>query len=175
MSLMFFISGLFVYPAVRRHGALNFARDRILRLGLPFAVAVCGFMPLALYPSWTLGDHSSGFTSFYGHIAHVGFQVGPPWFIWVLLFFDLVIALMLLPGQEWLVGTEKLTRKLQSHSILAFGAMVVLSAIAYLPLLSRFGFSKWTVLLTSPFAFQQARIGLYALWFVGGVHSGAFT
>ena len=50
MSLMFFISGLFAYPAIRRHGASSFSRDRLLRLGLPFAVAVCGLMPLAFYP-----------------------------------------------------------------------------------------------------------------------------
>ena len=174
MTLMFFISGLFTYPAVQRHGALNFARDRMLRLGMPFAVAVCGFMPVALYASWTLGNQSSGFASFYAHIARMGFQVGPPWFIWVLLFFDLILALLLYPGQRWLVLTEKFTRKLQTHSIIAFIAMLLLSWLAYLPLLARYGFSAWTVLFTSPFAFQQARIALYALWFVAGVLIGVF-
>ncbi len=172
MSLMFFISGVFVHPAVRRHGALTFAKDRLLRLGVPFAVAVCGFMPLALYPSWTLGTHGSGFIPFYEHIARIGFQVGPPWFIWVLLLFDLVVAILLLPGQRWLTGTESLTRRLQPHSVLAFVAMLVLSALAYLPLLSHFGFAKWTVLFMSPFAFQESRIALYALWFMAGVIIG---
>ena len=106
MSLMFFISGIFVYPAVRRHGALTFAKDRLLRLGVPFVVAVCGFMPVALYPSWTLGTHDGGFVAFYGHIARIGFQVGPSWFIWVLLLFDLVVALLLLPGRLWLTGQK---------------------------------------------------------------------
>ena len=75
MSLMFFISGIFVYPAVRRHGALTFTKDRLLRLGVPFAVAVCEFMPLALYPSWMLGTRNTGFVGFYEHIARIGFQV----------------------------------------------------------------------------------------------------
>jgi len=52
MSLMFFVSGLFAYPAIRKHGCLNFACDRLLRLGLPFAISVSVFMPLALYASW---------------------------------------------------------------------------------------------------------------------------
>ncbi len=172
MSLMFFISGLFVYPAVRRHGALAFARDRMLRLGVPFTVAVCGFMPVALYPCWMLGSQSSSFVAFYAHIARMGFQVGPPWFIWVLLLFDLVLALLLLPGRRWLTGTEAFTRRFQAHSNLAFAVMLMLSAMAYLPLLSRFGFSRWTVLFTSPFAFQEARIALYALWFLAGVIIG---
>ena len=169
---MFFISGLFAYPAVRRHGAISFSRDRLLRLGLPFAVAVCGFMPLALYPSWTLGNHPSGFASFYTNLAHLGFQVGPPWFIRVLLLFDLVLAILLYPGQQWLVSSGTFTRKLQTHSIIAFTAMLVLSGLVYLPLLSRYGFSAWTVLFTNPFAFQQARIALYALWFLTGVVVG---
>ena len=33
MSLMFFVSGLFTLPAIRKHGALGFALDRLLRLG----------------------------------------------------------------------------------------------------------------------------------------------
>ena len=120
MSLMFFISGIFVYPAFRRHGASTFAKDRLLRLGVPFAVAVCGFMPLALYPSWTLGTNNSGFVAFYEHMARIGFQVGPPWFIWVLLLFDLVVALLLFLGQRMLTGTQTVARKLEQHSVLAF-------------------------------------------------------
>ena len=172
MSLMFLISGLFVYPAVRRHGALTFAKDRLLRLGVPFAVAVCGIMPLALYPSWTLGAHSSSFFPFYGHLARTGFPVGPPWFIWVLLLFDLAVAALLMPTHSWLSKTASFACKLQPHSALTFLAMLALSAAAYLPLLSRFGFAKWTVLFISPFAFQESRIALYALWFGAGVLIG---
>jgi glucan biosynthesis protein C len=50
--------------------------------------------------------------------------------------------------------------------------MFVLAAMVYLPLLSIYGFGAWTVLFTSPFAFQICRIGLYALWFVFGVLVG---
>ena len=32
MSLMFFVSGLFVYPAPRKHGTVRFIRDRFLLL-----------------------------------------------------------------------------------------------------------------------------------------------
>jgi len=36
MSLMFFVSGLFVWPSLRRKGTGAFPRDRLLRLSLPF-------------------------------------------------------------------------------------------------------------------------------------------
>jgi hypothetical protein len=39
MSLMFFLSGLFVLKSLQRKGSEAFLRDRTLRLGLPFVVA----------------------------------------------------------------------------------------------------------------------------------------
>ena len=52
MSLMFFVSGLFTLPAIRKHGAIGFARDRLLRLGVPFIFAVMFIIPLAYYAMW---------------------------------------------------------------------------------------------------------------------------
>src|ERR1700735_3424184 len=52
MSLMFFVSGLFVYPALRWHGTWGFIRERLLRLGVPFVFAVVFLMPIAYYASW---------------------------------------------------------------------------------------------------------------------------
>lgn len=172
MSLMFFVSGLFVYPALRKHGTARFIWDRFLRLGVPFAFAVTLVMPIAYYASWQLSDHDAGFVDFYKRLAARGFIAGPPWFIWVLLFFDVVLALLLAPFKLRLEPVERFARSLRSHAVAAFSSMFVLSAIVYLPLLSIYGFGTWTNLFTSPFSFQIARIGLYTLWFVSGVLVG---
>ncbi len=173
MSLMFFVSGLFVYPALRRHGTLQFIRDRFLRLGLPFAFAVVFLMPIAYYASWQLSDQNHGFLDFYKHLASAGFAVGPPWFIWVLLLFDVLLALAIAPFHRWLPYAQRFMQSLRNHSFAAFSGMFLLSALVYLPLLARYGFGTWTVLFTSPFAFQISRIGLYALWFVFGFLVGS--
>src|SRR5262245_15338339 len=39
MSLMFFLSGLFVWPSLRRKQSLGYLRDRLMRLGLPLVLA----------------------------------------------------------------------------------------------------------------------------------------
>ena len=39
MTLMFFISGLFVWGSLQQKGAERFLRDRLLRLGVPFVAA----------------------------------------------------------------------------------------------------------------------------------------
>src|ERR1700728_1183618 len=95
MSLMFFVSGLFVYPALRRHGTWGFIRERLLRLGVPFVFAVVFLMPIAYYASWQLTGRSTGFVNFYKGLAQDRFTGGPEWFIWVLLAFGVALALLL--------------------------------------------------------------------------------
>ncbi len=172
MSLMFFVSGLFVYPALRRHGTLRFIRDRFLRLGLPFAFAVTVLMPVAYYASWQLSGRSVGFLDFYKRLAAQGFAAGPPWFVWVLLLFDVVTAVLLAPLGRWMPRIERFMQGLRKKAVATFASIFFLAALVYLPMLSHFGFGAWTVLFTSPFAFQIARIGLYALWFVFGLLVG---
>ena len=173
MSLIFLVSGLFVYPALRKHGTLSFIRDRFLRLGLPFAFAVVFLMPIAYYASWQLTGRSIGFLDFYQHLASGGFVAGPPWFVWVLLLFDIVLALILLPFQRFVPAAGRFMVKLQNHPVATFGVLYLLACAVYLPLLVRYGFSAWTNLFTSPFSFQICRIGLYALWFTFGFFVGA--
>jgi glucans biosynthesis protein C len=173
MSLMFFVSGLFVLPALRRHGTGAFLWDRFLRLGLPFAGAVLLLMPVAYYPSWQLAGHNSGFIDFYKRLATHGFAAGPPWFIWVLLFFDVVLALTLLPLQRYIPAAARFLLRFKERPVVLFAAVFVLAAVTYLPLLSRYGFGTWTNLLTSPFSFQISRFALYAMWFVFGFLVGA--
>src|SRR5262249_59495676 len=38
MQLMFFLSGLFVWPSLQRKGMRTFLQDRFLRLGVPFVL-----------------------------------------------------------------------------------------------------------------------------------------
>lgn len=56
MSLLFFISGLFVWPSLARKGARKYLVDRLKRLGLPFTVAVPLLIPLAFYPAQLTAD-----------------------------------------------------------------------------------------------------------------------
>ena len=40
MSLMFFLSGLFVPPSLARKGSITFLSDRLFRIGLPLVLVV---------------------------------------------------------------------------------------------------------------------------------------
>jgi hypothetical protein len=45
MSLMFLLSGLFVWKSLARKGPARFLRDRVLRLGVPFVVSIVVHAP----------------------------------------------------------------------------------------------------------------------------------
>lgn len=168
MPLMFLLSGLFVWPSLRRKGSLDYGRDRLWRLGMPFAVAVVSVVPLAYYPSFLLTGATIGFGEFWTAMVLRGpWPSGPAWFVGVLLLFDLAAAAVyaLLPR-----GPPAGAGKFVLRPAQCFGSLVALSAIGFLPLLMLFGAARWFSF--GPFAVQASRIGLYGVYFVSGILAG---
>ena len=101
MALMFFISGLFVWPSLERKGAGSFLRGRAIRLGLPFMVAAALIAPLAYYPTYlqTGGRAAAGFWQQWRSLGN--WPAGPAWFVWVLLAFDLIAGALFLAMPAW--------------------------------------------------------------------------
>src|SRR5436309_11728848 len=65
MAMFFFLSGLFVWPSLAHKPPGVFLRDRLLRLGLPFAVAALTVIPIAYY-SFSLRQHPEiGFSQYW--------------------------------------------------------------------------------------------------------------
>src|SRR5437764_932726 len=93
MSLMFFISGVFVWPGLARKGALAYALARGRRLGIPFALTVIFVMPFAFYPAYRAHGMNLDLLAYVQALV-VGrvWAGGPLWFIWLLLVFDLCAA-----------------------------------------------------------------------------------
>src|SRR3954463_2529960 len=65
MAMFFFLSGLFVWPSLRHKSPGLFFRDRLLRLGLPFAVAAVTVIPLAYYAIELRHHPTTGFAEFW--------------------------------------------------------------------------------------------------------------
>lgn len=168
MSLMFFISGLFVWPALKAKGARIFLRDRLLRLGLPFAAGVVFLMPIAYYPSWLAAGGAPGYLKFWLHFTlRDGWSPGPLWFIWLLLLFDAVAS-----GIFSLLRWKGLGSAVRSATK-AFLILFLVSFFAYVPMLARFGFGTWIPLFFPPLWFQLARVFLYSTWFIAGIRIGS--
>lgn len=95
MPLMFFISGLFLFRSKNKKGTKKFLYDRFKRLGIPFIVGIAFIIPIAYLPSFYLINHHFNIPLFIkDYISNQKWPVGPPWFIWILLLFNIVASLL---------------------------------------------------------------------------------
>ena len=173
IALLFFLSGLFVWPSLTRKGARNFLRDRVVRIGLPFALTVGLLMPVAHYPIYRVTAVDPGVTAYWQHWLALPFwPSGPPWFLWVLLLFDLGVAALYAFARRSGDALGRIVGKLSARPVAFVAVLVAVSGLAYVPL--ALVFTPWTWFHVGPFAFQLCRPLLYAVYFLAGVGVGAF-
>jgi peptidoglycan/LPS O-acetylase OafA/YrhL len=176
MPLLFFVSGLFVWPSLERKGATRFLLGRLIRLGIPFLIGVVVIIPLAFYPTMleiklVYGVEQS-FGQFWLDFAQRGFAPpGPMWFVWLLLAFDCLAALFYWVFGRSGVKSNRRSSPILDNSMLFALALISLSFAAYLPMRRVFAPSQW--LGIGPFQVEIVRVFLYLLYFAGGVAIGA--
>lgn len=91
MGLFFLISGLLTPAALERKGVRRFVVDRLLRLGVPFALFTLLLWPLTIYAIREPFLHRGSYWWWFIHAD--GFpDNGPLWFIGVLLIYSLGYA-----------------------------------------------------------------------------------
>lgn len=172
MAMFFFLSGLFTWPGIARKAPSVFLRDRLLRLGLPFAIAAFTVIPLAYYAIALRHDPGLSFTAFWWKTITVGpWPSGPIWFVWVLLAFDLTASLLYRVSAHLVDPGNRVSLRGFDQPAVFWLLLVVVTTIAYVPALLYFGGSKWFEL--GPFSVQASRILLYFAYFFIGVSVGA--
>ena len=173
MALMFFLSGLFFWQSLTRKGSAKFLRDRFLRLGVPFIVAAAVVSPIAYYPTWLQITHGTGTPSGFWHqwFALGQWPSGPAWFVWVLLAFDCIAALLftLVPAAGDVL--RRVTSRISRSPVVFFAVLVAASAVVYIPMAYFFSSLAWTAF--GPFTFQTSRILHYLLYFFIAIGVGA--
>src|SRR3954447_21649494 len=65
MAMFFFLSGLSVWPSLSHKAPHVFVRDRLLRLGLPFAIAAVTIIPIAYYAISLRHQPDLGFAAYW--------------------------------------------------------------------------------------------------------------
>jgi glucans biosynthesis protein C len=173
MQLMFFLSGLFVWPSLSRKGGRKFLYDRLLRLGVPFAIGLYLLMPVTYYPVYRVTAVDPSWSAFWSHwIALPFWPSGPMWFLWLLLAFNIAAAALywLAPrAGEWLGGLSATSGASPGRF---FIALVSVSALAYVPLAAVF--EPWQWVQFGPFAVQPSLAPQYAIYFFAGLGVGAY-
>jgi hypothetical protein len=172
MSLFFFLSGLFVWPSLERKGAGIFLHDRVLRLGVPFALVVALLMPLANYPTYLQTAVDRSFFVFWRHWLALPFwPCGPMWFLWLLLAADFVAAGLHRYAPRLVDALIRFSSTAGARPARYLAALAIASAIAYVPLAVVFTPSAWAAF--GPFGFQLSRPLHYAVYFFAGISVGS--
>lgn len=170
MTLFFFLSGLFVWPSLKRKGASGFLSGRVLRLGVPFAIVTGLLMPVATYPSYLQSAADPSLAAYWRHFLALPFwPSGPMWFLWLLLAGDIAAALCyrLMPRRSEALACL-LAEGMPRWRL--FGLFLA-SVLAYVPLALAFGPMQWSEF--GPFSFQLSRPVFYAVYFFAGIGLGA--
>lgn len=101
IALLFLMAGLLAAPSLHRKGTRRFVRDRLFRLGIPFAALTLILWPLLMYALYhplgaATGSYWEEFLSDEGYL-----DAGPLWFVGVLLIFSLLYAAFHAVGQSY--------------------------------------------------------------------------
>jgi hypothetical protein len=94
----FFVSGMFAPGALARKGPSGFARDRVVRLGLPWLAFVIAVWPLFMWLAYLAAGRRVSFWWEFTHRRPL-LDSGPLWFAEVLLYVSVGYALW-----TWLAG-----------------------------------------------------------------------
>ena len=172
MSLMFFLSGLFVPASLARKGSWTFLSDRLLRIGVPLVVVVAILMPIAYYPAYRVTAIDPSIEAYWRHWLALPFwPPGPQWFLWQLLALNLLAAALHWLAPRWHEGLSRWLATAGTDPIRFFVALVAASALAYIPL--ELMFSPWSWQNYGPFSFQLCRPLHYLVYFFAGYLLGA--
>jgi glucans biosynthesis protein C len=163
MPLLFLLSGLFVYPALERRGGGGFFVSRLKRLGIPFVIAAFFISPIAFWPSYLLSKTYDATPYWIRFFTVDGWLIGAPWFLWVLLSFDGIVAAVRRWTPQWIA----LLRRPAAPWVLLLG-----SAAVFVPLSIAFSIYSWATEI-GPFDVQPVRLPLYFGYFLAGVALGA--
>jgi surface polysaccharide O-acyltransferase-like enzyme len=170
MSLMFLISGLFVWRSLADKGGVRHLAGRARRLGLPFLVAAAVLAPLAYFPSYLQTGAPASWSGFWHEwLALSWWPAGPAWFLWLLLAYNLVAVALYAATARW--HDRLAAGALRARPAAVFAVLLVASALAYVPLAVTRGALSWTSI--GPFSFQTSRVVHYAVYFVAGIAIGA--
>ena len=171
MTLMFFVSGLFVWRSLGRKGSVSFLRDRLLRLGVPFLFAAIVIPPIAHFASYLQTSDEPTFGAYWrAWWALSDRPIGPVWFNGMLLVFDFTAVGLLAFAPKWGERIGALASRGDERPARFFAIVLILSALAYVPLALAYGVGTWTQ--WGLIAFQTSRPAHYFVYFIMGVAVG---
>jgi len=152
MGLFFLVSGLLTPASVSRKGPAPYARDRLLRLGVPLLLWTLTVWPAGIWVSHLAAGDPRSFRDQVLVLSDPFLDPGPMWFVGVLLIYSLVYA-----AGRWWAG-----RRGSGATVRPGGAGTPLRGRTLVAL--AVGISAATVLIRPVFPLTSAQVGQVKLF-----------
>ena len=134
IPLLFLVAGLLTPPSVERKGPGTYARDRLMRLGIPFVLFVGLIWPVLLYALYRpLGNAPGSYWAEFVGTVDESLDTGYFWFVGDLLIFSLGYA-------GWVRLRRGRPHRLPSGDVRIGHLLVLAAAVATATFLVRLGF-----------------------------------
>lgn len=176
MPVLFFVAGFFALQSLRKRGPAAFARDKVIRLGLPWAVGALLLAPLVTYMYYVSRGILRPFFDYWIHDFWGPFyQQSVYWYLGVLfaLFLGLGLAYAV-SGQ--VRGLRDVVTVPSGRFFLLVLVAIAVPALALSPLVPVYPVDAWRHAWV--LVYQPVRVPLYIGFFLLGIHarrSGWFT
>jgi surface polysaccharide O-acyltransferase-like enzyme len=135
--------------------------------------AIFVLMPVAVYPVYLVSAADPTLADYWRQFQALPFwPCGPQWFLWQLLFLNIVAAALYKLYPSWGERLGELATSTRTHPTRFIILLIVASALAYVPMALMF--SPWAWFQFNAFAFQWCRPLHYAVYFFAGAAVGAY-
>jgi glucan biosynthesis protein C len=125
LGLFFLIAGRLSAPSLQRKGPRRFAKDRLIRLGIPLAAYTLLVSPFLEYVSYRENDHGTAALWPFVREQVWHFAPGPTWFLEALLLFSLGYALWRVLGRD---APPPVWRRLRGGEVAAVALLIAVTA-----------------------------------------------
>ncbi|OJX12234.1 MAG: hypothetical protein BGO77_03535 [Caedibacter sp. 37-49] len=130
MPSLFFLAGLFVLPSLQRRGYLSFAKERFLRLIIPYLVGLPLISPLLSYPRYLLNENAN--ISYWQYLTEVWvnrLQAGPFWFLYYLVLLSTIAVILYAVVPKLFIFIGRFASWLIEKPLRGFAIFALMSAI----------------------------------------------
>jgi hypothetical protein len=171
MGLFFLISGLVTPGSVSRKGPLRFARDRLIRLGLPLVLWTLVLWPGAIWLAYVAAGHTQ---SFWWRLIHDKpfLDTGPMWFVVLLLIYSLAYAAWRSSRRHEAARADPVTAARRVRGLSGRGLVALAAAISVLTVLVRPVFPAGSAQIAQVHLWQQPQfVAMFGLGIVAARHN----
>jgi len=170
MPMLFFIIGMFVLPALKRNGWLDYVKKRFIKLVIPFVVGVPFIVPVMTYPKFSeYVDSGPSFFEFWTEIFFFDrMQAGPFWVLYCIVLFTVLLIVIDTILKGLIPACGRIFRKFLINKPVALLIGFALLSIFVFGLSDLIWGAPWWIGFAKLFHLQGAKFIMNGIYFLMG-------